>query len=101
MSANIEKKIPTARQVSATLRAAGFSASRSLTTRIRGWRNHTAGFSTGTYMPVNDCVVVSHVSGDSTSADGRVWLDRYESALRVKYTVERGDGRLVVTGFAG
>jgi hypothetical protein len=58
------KKIPTARQVGAVLRAAGFEASQSYPTRIRGFRNHTRGYSTRTYLPVNGCPVVSHVCGE-------------------------------------
>jgi hypothetical protein len=93
------KKIPTARQVGAVLRAAGFEASQSYPTRIRGFRNHTRGYSTRTYLPVNGCPVVSHVCGDMTSNDREERLDRYEEALRARFTVERKDGKIVVTGF--
>ena len=96
------KKIPTARQVAAVLRAAGFEASQSHATRIRGFRNHTRGFTTRAYLPVNECPVVSHVYGNFTDEDGEQWLDRYEAALRTRFTVERKerkDGKIVVRGF--
>lgn len=92
------KKILTARQVAAVLRAAGFEASKSRGTRIRGFRSRTRGYSTRTYLPVDDCPVVSHVCGDTTDKDGEQWLDRYEAALRTRFTVERADGKIVVRG---
>jgi hypothetical protein len=96
---NATKKIPTARQIGAVLRAAGFQASQSRATLIRGFRHYTRGYSTRTYLPVDGCTVVSHVCGDLTSKDREERLDRYEEALRARFTVERKDGKIVVTGF--
>ena len=58
-------KTPTASGISRLLSAAGFERSESSTTRIRGWHNHSEGFSVTTdyVVGVGDCISVSYNRG--------------------------------------
>lgn len=92
------KEIPTKQQIGAVLRAAGFEASKSLTSRVRGFRTLTRGYSLNTYVPIDDCPVVSYVGSDKAKEE-KESLDHYEAALKKRFTVERRSDMIIVKGF--
>ena len=72
---------PTRQKVSAALRKAGFSASKSRATRIRGWRDHSAGYDLN--QRYDGTIVVRHRLGVIRHNDEEVrrWLNKYELVL--------------------
>ena len=97
-------KTPTASGISRLLSAAGFERSESSTTRIRGWHNHSEGFSVTTdyVVGVGDCISVSYNRGRLPPSEAdRIRpgeLASYAEAIASKgYSAEVARDRLIVT----
>jgi hypothetical protein len=95
-------KTPTTRGISALLRKAGFEKSVSSTTRIRGWHNHSEGFTVEDRGA--DKVRVRHTTGKFKPSDAdRAWSRKqegeYAETIReAGYAVDRDEwGTLLVT----
>lgn len=106
--APVALKPVTVQKVSAILRKAGFTASTSEPTRVKGWRNYTSGYEVCVkWDPVDYTkrvgAVVTYRGGDhfgrQTGSTADDMLSAYAKALEAAgVTVERQDNKLICTG---
>jgi len=98
-------KTPTASGISRLLAKAGFERSESSATRIRGWRNHTEGFSVNKWDD-DGAVEVGYNRGLRPPSEAEqirpgMLADYTETITAAGYAVTEKRGRLIVTAKEG
>ena len=97
-------KSPSPQGISALLRKAGFEKSESSATRIKGWRNHSEGYSVAKdwIAEVGDCISVAYNRGLKLPSEADLirpdMFARYAEAITAAgYSAEIVRDRLIVT----